>query len=222
MQKYYPIFISIAGKKVLVVGGGKVAERKIIPLLEKKAVIHIVSPEITEKLHDLAVSGQIIWYNRKFKPQDIQDAWLVIAATNDPVTQKFIADAATTNRIFCNMVSEPEEGSFITPSVIEHGPIQVAISTSGSSPLLTKRLKQELTPVVIRHPINYVNFLERMRKWIIHTEPTPKRREELLLALDNPEIEDFFITGQWRALEDWVKKNYGDNALDIVKKHTKL
>lgn len=219
MQKYYSIFISIAGKKVLVAGGGLVAERKINGLLPHRATIHVVSPDLTERLHNLAETDQIIWHNRKFQAHDLQDAWLVIAATNDPATQKSIADLAASQRIFCNVVNAPNMGSFITPAVIEHGPIQVAISTSGSSPVLAKRLKQELLPIVTGHSNNYTAFLEEMRQWLIAEEKDENRRKKLLSNLDNTQIEGYFKHGQWQNIEDWVKKNYGNNAIHIVKKH---
>jgi precorrin-2 dehydrogenase/sirohydrochlorin ferrochelatase len=221
MQKYYPIFISLKDKKVLVVGGGRVSERKIQGLLNKEAVIYVVSPELTQGLKKLAAAGLITWYNRFFQPQDLQDAWLVIAATNDPATQRLISELAAANHIFCNVVNAPEQGSFINPTIIENGPIQVAVSTSGSSPVLAKRLKQELTPVVTRHSTGYIAFLEEMRTWIIATEDNAQKRKELLLSLDNTRIEESFTKGQWHYIEDWVKKNYGYDALYIVKKHTK-
>ncbi|MEZ0329363.1 MAG: bifunctional precorrin-2 dehydrogenase/sirohydrochlorin ferrochelatase [Dissulfuribacterales bacterium] len=220
MQKYYSIFISLAGKKVLVAGGGKVAERKINGLLKKDAVIHVVSPKLTAGLQELAEIGRIIWHEREFQTQDLQDAWLVIAATNDPSTQRVIAESAASIRVFCNVANAPDQGSFITPAVIEHGPIQVAVSTSGSSPVLTKRLKQELIPTVTRHSKGYAVFLNEMRAWIIATEKDEKRRNELLSNLDNTNIEEYFKHGRWRDIEDWTKKNYGDNAVYIVKKHT--
>lgn len=220
MQKYYSIFISLVGKKVLVAGGGGVAERKIKGLLDKQAVIHVVSPNLTECLQELAETGRIIWHKRGFQAHDLQDAWLVIAATNDSATQRFIAESASSQRIFCNVVNAPDTGSFITPAVIEHGPIQVAISTSGSSPVLAKRLKQELLPVVTGHANGYAVFLEEMRTWLIATEKDEKRRRELLSNLDNAQIEGYFKHGQWRDIAEWVQKNYGDNARHIVKKHT--
>lgn len=205
---------------MLVAGGGKVAERKIKGLLDKQAVIHVVSPKLTAGLQELAETERIIWHEREFQTQDLQDAWLVIAATNDPATQKLIAESADSMHIFCNVVNAPDQGGFITPAVIEHGPIQVAVSTSGSSPVLAKRLKQELLPIVTRYSKSYAVFLDAMRAWIIATEKDEKRRKELLSSMDNPKIEEYFEHGQWRNIEDWVKKNYGDNAIHIVKKHT--
>lgn len=222
MQKYYSIFISVAGKKVLVAGGGQVAERKINGLLDKQAVIHVVSPKLTEGLQKLAENQRIIWHKREFQSHDLQDAWLVIAATNDHATQKIIADLSASQRIFCNVVDAPDQGSFITPAVIDHGPIQVAISTSGTSPVLAKRLKQELLPIVTGHSNSYAVFLEEMRTWLITTEKNEKRRKELLSNLDNMQIEEYFKNGQWQEIEAWVKKNYGNNAIHIVKKHTKI
>lgn len=220
MQKYYSIFISLAAKKVLVAGGGRVAERRINGLLDKQAVIHVVSPELTEGLQKLAETNRIIWHKRKFQVQDLQDAWLVIAATNDSATQRLIAESTALHRIFCNVVNDPDQGSFITPAVIEHGPIQVAVSTSGSSPVLAKRLKQELLPIVTRHSKGYTVFLEEMRAWLLATEKDEKRRKELLSSLDDRLIEEYFKNGRWQDIEDWVKKNYSEDAIHIVKKHT--
>jgi precorrin-2 dehydrogenase/sirohydrochlorin ferrochelatase len=118
---YFPVFLNLEGKLCVVIGGGKVGERKVLSLLQAKAFVKLISPEATPVLQKLAEEGQILWEKRIYQPGDLEGAWLVVAATNDPSTQRSIYDEANAKRVFCNMVDVPEFCSFIVPSVVKRG-----------------------------------------------------------------------------------------------------
>jgi precorrin-2 dehydrogenase/sirohydrochlorin ferrochelatase len=145
---FYPAFIDLENRPVLVVGGGAVAERKVETLLETGAVVTVVSPEITKQLQDYAHSKRITIRQRTFIPSDIDGVSLVISATDDPATQSEVASIAASKNILVNTVDKPELCSFIVPAILRRGDITVAISTSGKSPSLAAELRTRLDRVL--------------------------------------------------------------------------
>src|SRR5262249_25035714 len=131
---YYPILMKVADRRVVVIGGGMVAEEKVRSLLEAAARIRVVSPAFTPALRLLAESGAISLEQREYERADIADALLVIAATNDKAVQQRVWDDARARNILVNTVDEPERCDFITPGVIRRGDLIVTVSTSGKSP----------------------------------------------------------------------------------------
>jgi len=141
---YYPIFIKLDGKTALVVGGGKVAQRKIETLLEYGASIHIISTELTDKLKQLAEFGKIRHIGEKFENEHLDEAFLVIAATDDEKLNHEISETAQKRGLLINAVDQPADCNFIVPSIVKRGDLIVAISTSGKSPALAKKLRKEM------------------------------------------------------------------------------
>lgn len=137
-NSYYPIFVDLRGKLVLIVGGGMVAARKVEALQKSGARVKVISPEVVDEI-SRAADVEIV--NRTYAKGDLKGAVLVIAATDDGETNRQVSDDATSKRIFCNVVDKPELCTFIVPSVVEKGPIKIAISTGGVSPALSKKLR---------------------------------------------------------------------------------
>jgi precorrin-2 dehydrogenase/sirohydrochlorin ferrochelatase len=138
---YYPIFIDLRDRLAVVVGGGMVASRKIEPLLKAGARVKVVATEVVDKI---AQSDGIEIIRRDYEPQDLDGAFLVIAATDDDKTNLAVSRDADSRRIFCNVVDQPRLCSFIVPSIVEKGPIKIAISTGGVSPALSKKMRLEI------------------------------------------------------------------------------
>jgi precorrin-2 dehydrogenase/sirohydrochlorin ferrochelatase len=144
MMAYYPIFLDIGGRKVTVVGGGQIAERKIKQLVDCGAIVKVVSSKIRPGIKQLAAAGLIEVLGRDFTPGDLEGAYLAIAATDNPQVNKQIAQEAREGNILVNVASELGESSFIFPAVIRRGDLVIAISTSGLSPALARMVKEEL------------------------------------------------------------------------------
>jgi precorrin-2 dehydrogenase/sirohydrochlorin ferrochelatase len=145
---FYPAFIDLENRPVLVVGGGTVAERKVETLLETGALVTVVSPEITPQLQEYAHSKRITILQRAFIPSDVEGVSLVISATDDPSTQTSVASIAASKNILVNTVDKPELCTFIVPAILRRGDITVAISTSGKSPSLAAELRARLDRVL--------------------------------------------------------------------------
>lgn len=141
--KYYPAYLDIKGKKVVVVGGGGVAKRKIAMLLSAGAQITVVSPEVDDVI--LALKDELAEIKiKKYTQNELQGAFIVIAATNQQTLNRKIAADAKALNMLVNVVAPPEESNFIVPSVVNKGEIVISISTSATSPALAKKIRKDI------------------------------------------------------------------------------
>jgi uroporphyrin-III C-methyltransferase/precorrin-2 dehydrogenase/sirohydrochlorin ferrochelatase len=141
---YLPIFLKVQGRACLLVGGGKVAARKAALLLRARGSVTVVALNCCTELRDRAERGELILIERAFVPSDIENAVLVIAATDDAAVNREVYELATRQRIPVNVVDNPGLCSFIVPSIIDRSPVQVAVSTGGASPVLARLLRARL------------------------------------------------------------------------------
>ncbi len=144
MPSYYPAFLDLTGRPCVVVGAGEVAERKVAALLRAGARVTVVSPEGTEEVARLAQGGEIAWRRRAYQPGDLAGAWLAIAATDDPAVNRVIAQEAEERRVLLNVADRPALCSFIAPSIVQRGDLTIAISTSGRSPAMARKVREEM------------------------------------------------------------------------------
>lgn len=141
---YLPIFLNVDDRKCLVVGGGKVATRKVTLLKRAGAQITLVSPQLCDELHAQLEQGGITHVAREFQDEDLGDCVLVIAATDAKAVNRRISELANAQRIPVNAVDSPDLCSFIMPSIIDRSPVQIAVSTGGASPVLARLLRSRL------------------------------------------------------------------------------
>jgi len=160
---YYPIVLKIAGRSVVIVGGGEVAEGKTQALLQSGASVTIVSPELTPQLRSLADSGAILWHRRPYESADVHDAFLVIAATDDEVVQAQVWQDARENKVLTNTVDRLDRCDFIMPSVIRRDDLIVSVSTSGKSPAFAAWLRRKIAGIVTSEFGRVVALLGFMR-----------------------------------------------------------
>lgn len=133
MSRYplYPLALRLDGRRVLVVGGGAVATRRMPALLAAGARVEVVSPELTPALHAFAADGRIVWTGRRFHPSDVDGAWLVQVAVDDPEAATLVSAAAEERRVFCVRADDRDAATAWTPAVTRHGEITVAVTDSG-------------------------------------------------------------------------------------------
>jgi uroporphyrin-III C-methyltransferase/precorrin-2 dehydrogenase/sirohydrochlorin ferrochelatase len=127
----YPIGLRLDGRKVLVVGGGTVATRRVPALLEAGAQVLLVAPEITPALRALVDAGRLRWLPRRFEPSDVDGAWLVQVAVDDRLAAAAVSAAAGERRVFCVRADDKGAASAWTPAVTRHGPVTVAVLGGG-------------------------------------------------------------------------------------------
>ena len=141
---FLPIFMNVQGESCLVIGGGKVASRKVFMLLRAGASVSVVSPELCQDLSIRKDEGEIIHVNRAFEDTDLVNCKIVIAATNNESVNMKVSKLAKSKGIPVNVVDAPDLCSFIVPSIIDRNPVQIAISTGGASPVLARLLRSRL------------------------------------------------------------------------------
>ena len=143
-MRYYPLYLDIQNRKCLVVGGGSVGTRKVMTLMDCGASVTVVSPDFTTQLFQLADTRAIKLKKRPYRSSDIDGIFLVIGATNNEELNRQISEDAQRLNKLCNIVDRPEACNFILPSFINRGDLIIAVSTSGKSPALSKKLRKDL------------------------------------------------------------------------------
>ncbi len=180
MNTYYPAFINIKDKECIVIGGGNIAERKALSLLNSGAKVKVISPELTDTLKKYVKEGQIRYLKRKYRKGDTKDAFVVIVATSDPDVNKKITKEST---CLVNVVDNPEISNFIVPSVLKRGLLTIAISTSGASPAMAKYIRKELEGLYGRDFGKFLNLLKKIRTEVLKKVSDKRKRETILKKL---------------------------------------
>jgi precorrin-2 dehydrogenase/sirohydrochlorin ferrochelatase len=178
--KYYPAYIYLKDKKAVVVGGGRVAERKVRLLINSGASVRIVSPVITSNIKKLVEKGLLEHTRRNYSHGDLNDAFIVIAATSDTTLNTRIAREA---RHLVNVIDVPTEGNYIVPSIMKRGPLTIAVSTEGASPAVSKVIRMEIEGLYGKDFALYLKLVERLRKKAIKNITNSKERERFLKTL---------------------------------------
>lgn len=140
----YPIVLDLRGRPCLVVGGGAVAERKVAGLLDAGARVTVVSPVLSEGLLALAREGRIGWRPRAYAPRDLSGCVLCLVAAGDGAVNAAVAAEARRRGVLVNCADDPERCDFILPSVLRRGPLTVAVSTGGQSPVMARLVREEI------------------------------------------------------------------------------
>lgn len=159
----YPISLSVQDKRCVVIGGGSVAERKVSGLLAADARIVVISPELTDRLQQWREEGRIAVKKRRYQEDDLTDAALVFAATDDEAVNEAVCREAERKGIWVNDASNPARGTFHVPAVLRRGGLQIAVSTSGAGPMLASRIRDELAEAYGAEYEAYVELLGKLR-----------------------------------------------------------
>jgi siroheme synthase-like protein len=179
MSSLYPLFLRLGGRRVVVVGGGAVASRKVEELLDAGASVHVVAPALAPSIEQAAARGTLTAAVRAFADADLDGAWLVIAATDDAAVNRAVAAAAEVRRVFVNAVDDPPNASAYFASIVRRAPFQIAISSSGELPALSRLLRE-----VIEHVLPTERWIEvargLRRRWRADGVPMGERFGELV------------------------------------------
>lgn len=180
MRELLPLFVTLAGRRVVLVGGGTVAVAKLRQLQAVGAQVFVVAPEIHE---DIVRSG-VARVQRPFQPSDLDGAWLVVAAAT-PAVNRAVAEAAEARRLFVNAVDDPPNASAYLSGVVRRADVTIAISTSGDAPALAGLLREALDGVL---PPDLEHWMavarEERARWRRDGVPMGQRRPLLLEALN--------------------------------------
>ncbi|MBT3400836.1 MAG: siroheme synthase CysG, partial [Rhodospirillaceae bacterium] len=158
-----PLFFRLRKRPVLLVGAGAAAVAKARLLLAAGADVRVVAPQGLGEVADWAAQGRLRWERRAFDPADVAGMTLVIGAMGDDELDAAVADAAKEAAIPVNIVDRPELSSFIVPSIVDRSPVTIGISTNGSSPVLARRLREQIETLLPTNLGRLANFLNSFR-----------------------------------------------------------
>lgn len=144
MPEYYPVYLNLAGKRCVILGGGTIAQGKIAALRDAGASIIVISPEATDGIKRAAQRGDIEFEQRAYREGDLDGAFIAVAATNVWHVNRQIYEEAEERGVLLNVVDDPDQCTFIAPSIVRRDPITLAVSTGGASPALARKMRETL------------------------------------------------------------------------------
>ena len=208
-MKYYPAFLNLKDKEAVVVGGGKVAERKVRTLIKAGASVKVISPALTPLLERLKKNRRLTHIKRNYRKGDLKNAFIVIAATSSERTNTEVAQDAGG---LINVTDTPREGNYIVPSVVRRGPLTVAISTEGASPAISKAVRKEIERLYGTEFALYLRFVERIRQKALKKISDNQRREKFLKSLASREIFDTLRNEGFSATSEKILASLDRNS----------
>ena len=206
MTHCYQVSLLLEGCSCLVVGGGTVAERKIDSLLRSGGVVRVVAREAIARVRELATVGAVELALRAYVPSDLDGAFLVIAATADRELNAAISADCGHRGVLVNVVDQPALCSFYVPAVIERGPISIAVSSSGGSPALAKRLRQLLEGVVGEEYGLLSSLMEQLRPEVLASFPAQVDRAAAWNRLLDSEVLTLLARGETERARGYARE----------------
>jgi siroheme synthase-like protein len=188
----FPIFVKLDARLIVVVGGGNIAEGKVPGVLAAGARLRLIAPSITPQIAEWVRFGKIDWLPKEFEAEDLDGAFLVIAATSAPGVNETVFREAEARGILCNAVDDIEHCHFYYGAVVQRGDLQIAISTNGKSPALAQRLRQELETEFGPEYEVWLQWLGAAREVLRASDPRSEATKKLLHELaSRPMFEEF-------------------------------
>ncbi|MCX5634766.1 MAG: bifunctional precorrin-2 dehydrogenase/sirohydrochlorin ferrochelatase [Planctomycetota bacterium] len=207
----YPIYLEVSSRRVVIIGGGSVATRKVQILLDAGARLVIVSPKIDDVLTNLCRGTNAELIKSRYSKNYLTGATLAIAATNDHTLNKQIYKDCQELEILCNVVDEPELCDFFVPAVVKRGDLQIAIGTEGNCPAYAGHIREKLEHLFTENHGLFLAQIQTLRKKIIEDTPDHEHRKALLGKLVDDQSFDYFVQNglrKWRTFAEEIIKGY--------------
>ncbi len=186
-MRYYPVFLDLQDIPCLVIGGGQVGERKVKTLQSCGAEVYLISRELTPYLDEEVRQERIILLAPVYETRYLKDKFLIIGATDDLELNKRIGREARGRGMLCNIVDDPPECNFILPSLVCRGDLTIAVSTSGASPALAKKIRRTLEGEFPESYGGYLDLLGHIRSQVLARGMAQKENQKIFEALvDSP------------------------------------
>lgn len=188
---YYPVMIEMKDKNVVVFGGGRVAFRKVISLLQCEAKVTVISIDFIDEFNKLLDQfSNLTLIKDSYKEEYLKDNYLVVGATNSRETNLSIREKAREFTILCNMVDNGENSDYIFPSVVRRGDLILSVSTSGKSPSFSKKIKNTLEEEYPKELEEYVDLLGILREKVIKNVKDQEEKKRILNSLAELSLEE--------------------------------
>ena len=200
-MSYYPIFLKLEGNTALIVGGGRVAQRKAETLLEYGASVRIVARTLVPELKKLIENGRIMGLGEEFHEKHLEGVSLVIAATDDKQLNQRVSKCAQSRGLLVNAVDQPEDCSFFVPSIVNRGDLSIAISTAGKSPALAKKIRGELEEQFGSEYAIFLTIMGRLRKKILSRHYSQEKNKRIFSRIVDSQILHALARRDWKTVE---------------------
>lgn len=214
-MKRFPILIDMRGRLAVIIGGGGVAERKCLSLIDAGARVKVVSPELAPGLEALAAECRIEHLSREYRQGDLENAFLVFAATGSHEANMAVAAEAAGRGIPVNIADSPELSSFISPAVVSRGDLLLTVSTGGKSPALSRKIRRDLD---VRFGDEYgptLQLLGAIREKLLTEKRSSKYNKKLFDALVAHDLPELFKNKSFNEIDRLVREIFGPEfALD--------
>jgi precorrin-2 dehydrogenase/sirohydrochlorin ferrochelatase len=181
--RYYPILVDLKGRKVLVVGGGKVAYRKIVTLLDHGASVEVIARDLDRPLAELVEKGLIRNGGQEFCVDHLNGVFLVIAATSDAELNRRVSEKAQEKGLLVNAVDQPADCNFIVPSILRRGDLVVSVSTSGKSPAFARKIRKDLEEHFGDEFESFLTVMGRLRERVLALGLSHEQKREVFEKL---------------------------------------
>lgn len=207
---YFPMFVQLKNKKCLVIGGGRIALRKIEVLKDFEADVTVIAPEMIPQIRQIDKIRRIF---RTFMEEDFKEAELVVVATNDPKVNSEISKICMQRKIPVNAVDQKEDCSFIFPSYVKEGEVVAAFSSGGQSPMITQYLKEKIKPNLTEELGQIAQILGSLRAFAKSCIATEQQRKAFYKELLQIGLEDIDSLEEQRINE--IIQKYTKNQSEI-------
>ena len=208
MSGRYLVSLDLSNRRCLIVGGGNVAERKALSLLECGACVYVVSPEISPLLQSLAEEGRIIYRRGCYHSSDLEGVFLVIGSTGREEVNKQVAEDCLARNLIVNIVDDPAKGNFFVPATVRRGSLSIAVSTGGKSPLLARKIREELENIYGPQYEEFLDMLGDLRQKIIQNISDPGKKKEILESLVDEKVLSLLKKGRTDLVKEALLSAY--------------
>lgn len=214
-MNYYPLFLNLKGRPVVVIGGGAVAERKTSSLLRTGAAITVISPSLTPRLARWEAEKRIIVHHRPYRRGDLGGAALAFAATDQPSVNEAVAREGRRKRIPFNLADRSDSDGFIVPAVFSKGGMTIAVSSGGKSPALAKRIRDYVKDNLHSEEQRWVELLAQIKRILISKKVSPPKRRAILNRLAESDGAALYRKGEIQAANTLLLKLSGLRRTDL-------
>jgi precorrin-2 dehydrogenase/sirohydrochlorin ferrochelatase len=206
MPSLYPVALLIAGRPCVVIGGGKVAEQKVRPLLDGGAQVTVISPQLTRRLQQWVDEGKVKHLCRRYQRGDLQGAFLTYGCTDDAETNRRVFAEANARGQLCNIVDVPALCNFYAQSILRRGNLLITIGTHGISPTLSRWLREQLEEVIGPEYVEFLEIAAALRGEAKQKLATPADRQKAWQQVVESDVFDLLRQGRREEAAEKVKE----------------
>lgn len=216
-MKSYPVnLVGLDDRRCVVVGGGAIAARKVAGLIAAGVRPVVISPTLQEDLVELQSTSKIEHLPRGYHPGDLEGAFLVIAASDDPALNQQVWEAASGAGILVNVVDSPAMCNFFTPAVVRRGDFVLSIATGGTAPALGARLRWEMESSFGSEYETMTNWCAALRPVMMEVFSDPHERAAGWYALVDSPVLNLLAAGQFAKARAWIAENLGEQLAEVL------